>query len=103
MTQKLLSPDDCQTMQDVRVGVDATDAALVALLVDRFGYMRAAARIKRDRQSVRDEARKAQVLDNVAALAEQRGLPARRLRAVWNELIEQSIAYEFDIWDATRE
>ncbi len=102
MTQMPPPPDDCQTMQDVRAGVDATDAALLALLTGRFGYMRAAARIKSDRDSVRDEARKAQVLDNVAALAAQHGLPADRIRAVWNELIEQSIAYEFDIWDATR-
>ena len=29
-------------------------------------------------------------------------LPAERLAAVWEELVEQSIAYELDIWDATR-
>lgn len=102
MTREPITPNMCETMADVRVGVDATDAALVRLLVDRFGYMRAAARIKPSRDTVRDEARKAQVLDNVAAHAAAAGLPAERLRAVWNELVEQSIAYEFDIWDATR-
>jgi isochorismate pyruvate lyase len=102
MTQAHLSPDDCTTMAEVRAGVDATDAALVALLDRRFGYMRAAARIKPARTAVRDEARKAQVIDNVRGFAESVGLPADRLAAVWNELVEQSIAYELDQWDATR-
>ncbi len=98
----ILSPDDCQTMIDVRAGVDATDAELVALLSRRFGYMRAAARIKPDRSVVRDEARKTQVIDNVRRHAETVGLPAERLAAVWEALVEQSIAYELDVWDVTR-
>ena len=31
------TPEDCETMADVRVGVDATDRELVALLERRFG------------------------------------------------------------------
>ena len=95
-------PDDCETMIEVRAGVDQIDRELVALLARRFGYMDAAARIKTDRNSVRDEARKAEVLDNVARAAETAGLEPARLRAVWNELVEQSIAYEAIKWDALR-
>ncbi|MEK6542078.1 MAG: chorismate mutase, partial [Pseudomonadota bacterium] len=73
------------------------------LLARRFGYMRAAARIKLSRDVVRDEVRKAQVIANVAAHAVAAGLPPERLAAVWEALVEQSIAYEFDIWDATRD
>lgn len=95
-------PDQCQTMTEVRAGVDETDRALVALLVRRFGYMDAAARIKPDRAAVRDEARKAQVLDNVAREAEAVGLDPDRLRAVWDVLVEQSIAHEAAQWDRLR-
>jgi isochorismate pyruvate lyase len=95
-------PDDCETMIEVRAGVDQIDRELVALLARRFGYMDAAARIKTDPNSVRDEARKAEVLDNVARAAEAAGLEPARLRAVWNELVEQSIAYEAIRWDALR-
>ncbi|WP_188237707.1 chorismate mutase [Sphingopyxis sp. LK2115] len=95
-------PHQCETMADVRAGVDQVDRELVALLVRRFGYMDAAARIKTDRASVRDEARKAEVLDNVARAAEVAGLEPARLRAVWNELVEQSIAYEAVRWDRLR-
>ena len=95
-------PEACETMTDVRAGVDAVDRELVALLVRRFGYMDAAARIKADRGAVRDEARKAEVLANVAREALAAGLDPDRLRAVWNELVEQSIAHEFDEWDRLR-
>lgn len=95
-------PEQCETMIEVRAGVDQVDRELVALLVRRFGYMDAAARIKTDRASVRDEARKAEVLDNVAREAEAAGLQPERLRAVWNELVEQSIAYEAVRWDRLR-
>ena len=95
-------PQHCETMTDVRAGVDQVDRELVALLVRRFGYMDAAARIKTDAAAVRDEARKAQVLDNVAHEAVAAGLSAERLRAVWNELVEQSIAHEAAEWDRIR-
>ncbi|AJA08327.1 chorismate mutase [Sphingopyxis fribergensis] len=95
-------PEDCETMIEVRAGVDQVDRELVALLVRRFGYMDAAARIKTDRTAVRDEARKAEVIDNVAREAEAAGLEPERLRAVWNELVEQSIAYEAARWDRLR-
>lgn len=95
-------PAQCETMIDVRMGVDQVDRELVALLVRRFGYMDAAARIKNDRSTVRDEARKAQVLDNVAREGKAAGLEPERLRAVWNELVEQSIAYEAVEWDRLR-
>jgi len=36
-------PEDCQTMREVREGVDALDRELVRLLVTRQGYMHAAA------------------------------------------------------------
>jgi isochorismate pyruvate lyase len=95
-------PDACANMAEVRAGVDAVDAALVALLRQRFGYMVAAARIKADRGAVRDEVRKAEVLGNVARLAAASGLPPERLVAVWETLVEQSIAFEFEVWDASR-
>lgn len=95
-------PEQCETMIEVRAGVDQVDRELVALLVRRFGYMDAAARIKGDRNAVRDEARKAEVLDNVGREAAAAGLEPERLRAVWNELVEQSIAYETVRWDRLR-
>ncbi|MBO6609150.1 chorismate mutase [Altererythrobacter sp.] len=102
MTDTILVPDECTTMSEVRTGVDATDQELIALLERRFGYMRAAARIKPSRDTVRDEARKAAVIHAAGEAAEARGMPRDRIEAIWELLVETSIAYEFEIWDATR-
>ena len=93
-------PDDCNTMAEVRAGVDALDRELVALLGRRFAYMRAAARIKSDRTMVRDEARKAAVIAGARAEAQRLGAPAERIAALWEALVESSIAYELEQWDA---
>ena len=95
----IVPPEDCQTMAEVRTGVDAVDRELVALLARRFGYMDAAARIKTSRDAVRDEDRKAQVIANVRSEALALGLPDTLLATLWNELVEGSIAYELDHWD----
>ena len=82
-----------------RDALDATDRELMELIDRRFGYMRAAARIKADRDTVRDEARKAEVIANARADAERRALPAGDIAAIWNSLVETSIAYELVEWD----
>ncbi|WP_066653522.1 MULTISPECIES: chorismate mutase [Sphingomonas] len=89
----------CTTMAEVRAGVDQVDRELVALLARRFAYMDAAARIKPTREAVRDEARKAQVIANVRALAREAGIPDTAVAALWETLVEASIAYEFEAFD----
>ena len=98
--QDTIDPESCNTMKEVREGVDAVDYALVQLLKRRFGYMDAAARIKPERGQVRDEPRKAQVIANVRAHARAAGIPEAPLADLWDRLIEASIAYEFVKFDA---
>ena len=97
--QDTLDPQACTTMAEVRAGVDAVDAALVALLARRFGYMDAAARIKPERSHVRDEARKAQVIANARAHARAAGIPEEAIGDLWDRLVEASIAYELEAFD----
>ncbi len=102
MTHTILPPDQCQTMSDVRAGVDELDAELVALLTRRFAYMRAAARIKPDACMVRDEARKAAVIGAAVQEAEAQNLPTDVIAAMWEVLVEGSIAYEAAEWARLR-
>ena len=102
MTEDVKPPEDCATMRDVRAGVDATDRELMALLDRRYGYMRAAARIKDNRSVVRDEARKAEVIANARSDAAERSLPADEIARIWDALVESSIAYELVEWDRIR-
>jgi isochorismate pyruvate lyase len=83
-------------MADVRRGVDAIDEQIVALLAKRFRFMDAAARIKQARHEIRDEKRKAKVLEQVSAAAESAGAPGDLIVALYDNLVEASIAYELE-------
>ncbi|MEO9468919.1 chorismate mutase [Parasphingorhabdus sp.] len=92
-----------ETMTDVRQQVDRIDAELIALFAQRFACMDAAARIKQDRAAVRDEVRKAQVLEHVKQLAAEAAIPVPTMAAIWEMLVETSIGYEFEKWDQIRD
>lgn len=102
MTEIPKAPEDCTSMAEVRAGVDGVDRHLMKLLERRFGYMRAAARIKPDRDAVRDEARKREVIGNAVVHARAAGLPDHDIADIWDRLVETSIAYELEEYDRTR-
>ena len=102
MSSERTPPRACATMAEVRHGVDRLDEEIVRLIGERFRYMDAAARIKPDREAVRDEGRKAQVLANVARLAREHGVPDAAAVELYERLVEASIAYEFRRFDSTR-
>ena len=95
----MIEPEHCQTMTDVRAGVDTTDAELTRLIGVRFRLMDAAARIKRERGQVRDEARKAQVIANARAGAAANDWSPELAGDLWERLVEASIAYELAVFD----
>ena len=99
----ILAPADCTTMTEVREGVDAVDRDIVALLARRFGYMDAAARIKPEREAVRDEWRKADVKAKVDAAAAAAGIDRALIDRLYEDLIETSIANELMRWDLIRQ
>lgn len=94
-----MNPEGYTTMAEVRAGVDEIDRQLVALLGQRFAHMRAAARIKGERGQVRDEDRKAEVIASACAEAKRLGVPASVIGALWEQLVEASIAYELEEFD----
>lgn len=102
MKAPAIQPESCQTMAEVRAGVDALDQELVALIARRFAFMDAAARIKTDRAAVRDEGRKLQVIANATAAAREAGIPDGLIPQIWEQLVEASIAYELVKWDKLR-
>lgn len=94
-----MTPESCTSMAEVRAGIDALDREILALIATRMRYMDAAARIKSDRAAVRDEARKAQVIANARRAAADLGVPPDFAEALWEVLVEGSIAYELERFD----
>lgn len=96
-------PSQCNTMTELRAAIDSLDRELVALMTLRQRHIARAAEIKNDREAVRDEARIEDVIAKVLAEARKTGLRADIAEPVWRLLVERSIAYEFQEFDARRQ
>jgi isochorismate pyruvate lyase len=96
----IVAPADCADMPALRAQIDRVDRALVALIAERTGYIARAAEIKQRRDTVHDQARIEDVVAKVKREAVARGVPLALAEAVWRELIAQSIAHEFEKFDA---
>lgn len=94
-----VSAADCTSMIEVRDAIDMLDQRIVTLLSERMRYIEAAARIKQDRDAVRDDDRKAEVIANARAAALKTGFPPDLAGEIYELLVERSIAYEFDRFD----
>jgi len=85
---------NCETMTDVRAGVNALDDILVPLLVERSGYMTQAARVKNDPGLVRDEDRIETIVARVRERAAAEGGQPDLIEAIYRGMMEAYIAYE---------
>jgi len=93
------SAEQCLNMAELRAEIDRLDRMLVELLSQRQRYIERAAEIKAHREQIRDEARIADVLEKVTAAAKKSGLKPEIARAVWRELMENSIALEMTCFE----
>ncbi len=92
------TPQDCQSMADIRREIDRLDGGLMALFAQRAAYIERAAQIKmRDGLPARLPDRVNEVLANVTRHAEGAGLPAAPYTDMWHLLIEAAIAREEDV------
>ena len=71
----------CNSMAEVRRHIDALDQRIVALMVERSGYMTEAARIKQSADQVHDQARVDFIVDRVKAMARAHGAPEAVIEA----------------------
>jgi len=95
----MIEPELCCTMAEVRASIDELDDEIVGLLAKRFRFMDAAALIKESRDQVRDEVRKAEVIERVRQRAREAGVTVDPIERLYDQLVEASISYEFDKFD----
>jgi isochorismate pyruvate lyase len=94
MSRAIDNVKQCQSMAEVRAGVNALDDILVPLLVERSGYMTQAARVKNDKGLVRDEARIQAIVDRVRPMAEAQGGNPDLMERLYRAMMECYIDYE---------
>lgn len=97
MTER--APLPCPEMAEIREQIDRLDRELVLLLAERQKMIAAAGKVKPSRDTVRDDARIEEVVALVKKQAAKAGLAAEIAEPVWRQLIESSIAYEYEVFD----
>ncbi len=91
----LTPPEKCETMQALRVEIDALDRQLVDMLVKRAEYIDRAIELKQDNGwPARIPDRVEDVVTKVKATAAMQGLDVDLTERLWRQLIEWSIARE---------
>jgi len=98
-----LKSGECQTMEELRVEIDQLDQRIVDLIVLRQGYMDQAARIKRDRNKVRDNDRVEDVVSKVSSYAKEHGADPALVSELYRSMIEWSINYEMKKFDQLKQ
>jgi isochorismate pyruvate lyase len=89
------SPQECESMAEIRAEIDRLDEALVCLFAERAGYIDRAAEIKAQVDlPARIGSRVEEVVSNVRRHAGTYGLPPDLVEKLWRRLIDWSIARE---------
>ena len=92
------TPADCASMADVRGEIDRIDAALIALLAERFAYVERVPGLKlKEGIPAAAPDRVAAVLAGVRAKGEAAGLDPEMLAAMWVPMIDWIIAHEEEV------
>lgn len=91
------APDDCQTIDQVRSEIDRVDRAIVELLAERRGYVKAVTRFKRTEADVHAVDRQKQVIAARRAWAEELGFDPDLVERIYRTMIDHFIAEEMAI------
>jgi isochorismate pyruvate lyase len=90
----LSGPAELGSLEAVRARIDAVDRELVRLLSERAGYVRQAARFKRDGDDVRDPQRVEAVVARARALADEHGLDPAIAERIYRAMIAAFVEAE---------
>ncbi len=81
--------------------MDAIDRAMIAMLAERVGYVRAAAKFNTTATAVAAPDRVQAVLNTRREWAEQAGLDGATIEALYRDIVAYCISEEKKHWDAT--
>ncbi len=79
-------------LQEARDRIDEIDRRLVELLAERYAVVDDICEMKeQDGSSVKDPDREAELLDHVAAIAEENGVSPELVRRLYEEILSHSV------------
>ena len=97
-----ISPAQCQSLDEIRTGMDSIDHQIVDLIAERVAYVRAAAKFKTSATAVAAPERVQAVLNTRREWAEQAGLSGPVIEALYRDLVAYCISEEKRHWEFLR-
>ncbi|WP_088892159.1 isochorismate lyase [Leptolyngbya ohadii] len=96
------TPDQCENMVDIRAEIDRLDRQVVALLGQRFAYVKAASQFKLNESSVKAPERFQAMLEQRRVWAEEEGLNADAIEKMYRDLVNHFIDEEMKHWQQSK-
>jgi len=93
----MIPPDACKTIDEVRQGIDELDRMIIAALGQRFHYVKAVTRFKKNADEVRAPERYQAVLTSRRAWAAEVGLNPDVIEEMYRHLIAHFIDEEIKL------
>ncbi len=87
---------NCESLEEVRANIDRLDRQIVALLAERGGYVKQAARFKKTEGDVRAPRRVAEVIANAVCLAREFSANPVVVEQVYRTMVSAFIQMELN-------
>jgi isochorismate pyruvate lyase len=97
-----LPPDACQSLEEIREGMDAIDRQIIALLAQRVAYVKAAAKFKTSAADVAAPDRVQKVLDTRRDWAQEAGLDGGVIRDLYGDIVSYCVGEEKKHWEQSQ-
>ncbi|BDU39650.1 isochorismate lyase [Vibrio nigripulchritudo] len=98
----LKKPEACESLNDIRIGIDTLDKEIVHILSRRMGYVKAAAQFKPNEESIPAPERVAVMLEDRKKWAEEVGISTEYVETLFSNIIDWYINQQIKHWRTER-
>ncbi len=96
-------PEQCKDMVEIRAAIDLLDRQVITLLGQRFSYVKAAAKYKTNKASVKAPERFQAMLQQRRIWAQEEGLNPDAIEKLYQDLVNHFIEEEMQAWKEVNE
>lgn len=89
----------CENMEEIRKEIDDLDRKVIRLIGQRFKYVQAAAKFKKDENSVKAPERFKSMLEKRREWAIEEGLSPDAIEKMYRDLVNYFISEELKSWN----
>ncbi len=91
------TPEDCQSLEEIRNEIDKIDEHIISLFSERHKYVEEIVRFKHDKDAIIAQERKNQVILQRKIWAGSKGLNADTFEKIYTLLVNSNIEHEMEL------